>query len=364
VIDGGGGPPIVDAVVTIRGNRIEAVGRKDEVLIPAGTPVRDVRGMTILPGFINAHLHTDTVTDADLTQWTRAGITTIRDLGGPRSLLVNRSATIATSLDPALPRLLVAGPIVTVPGGHPIPVYGLNDEVLTVQGPDDARAMITDLLDTGVGVVKIAVSGRTDVDWPELSNEEIRAIVETAHARNVRVAAHIDRSVALRRAVAQGIDDAAHMPRDRMPNDLITQMVEREVVMIPTIAVYEALADERGQGGSWRQTTLPIMQDNLRRFVEAGGILALGDDYGNPGVALGMPMAEIRHWLEAGLTPMQVLVAATAGSAQSCGLEDELGLVRSGMIADLVLVEGNPLDDIETLEQVALVIHNGVALDR
>lgn len=277
-------------------------------------------------------------------------------------MLIKRRATLAATTDPAFPRLLVAGPCVTVPGGHPIPVYGLNDESMTVQGPDAARVQITALLDAGVDVVKIAVSGRTDVAWPELSNEEIRAIVETAHARNVRVAAHIDRAAALRRAVEQGVDDAAHMPRDRIPDDVIAQMVERGMVMVPTIDVYEELAEERGQALGWRQTTLPIMQDNLRRFVGAGGVLALGDDYGNPGVALGMPMAEIRHWIEAGVSPMQVLVAATHGSAMACGLEDDVGLVRPGMIADLLIVEGDPLADIATLERVALVIHDGAVI--
>lgn len=362
VIDGSGAAPLVDAVVTIRGDQIVAVGRASEITIPAGIPIRDVHRMTILPGIVNAHAHSDTLTDDQLQQWTRTGVTTVRDLGGPRGLLIRRRATLAKRPDPGLPRLLVAGPIVTVPGGHPIPVYGLNDEVLVVQGTDDARAKVAALLDDGVDVVKIAVSGRSDVDWPELSNEEIRTIVETAHARGVRVAAHIDRAVALQRAVEQGIDDAAHMPRDRIPDDLIAQMVERDVVLIPTIAVYEALAEERGQAAAWRRMTLPIMQDNLRRFVAAGGTLALGDDYGNPGVALGMPMAEMRHWLQAGLSPMQVIVAATHGGAIACGLAEEIGEIRAGTVADLLVVEGDPLADINALERVALVIHNGVVI--
>ena len=104
------------------------------------------------------------------------------------------------------------------------------------------------------------------------------------------------------------------------------------------------------------------MQDNLRRFIAAGGTLALGDDYGNPGVALGMPMAEIQHWLQAGLTPGQVLVAATRGGAVVCGLIDQIGQIRAGMVADLLVVEGNPLEDIAALERVALVIHNGAVV--
>ena len=362
VIDGRGGSPLKDAVVTVRGDRIVAVGRMGDVPIPTGTLVRNVRGTTILPGFINAHVHTDTLAQSALKGWTRAGVTTVRDLGGPRALMLQRRRAVAARNDAAYPRLLVAGPIITVPGGHPIPVYGLSDEVLTVRGADDARAKVTALLDAGANVIKIAVSGRTDVRWPELSNAEIQAITTVAHARGVRVAAHIDRAAALQRAVESGIDDAAHMPRDRMSDAVIRLMVKRNVALIPTIDVYEALAEERGAGAEWRRTTLPVMQDNLRRFVAARGTVALGDDLGNPGVALGMPIAEIRHWLAAGLSPMQVIVAATQGSAQVCGLADRLGTVRPGMLADLLVVNGDPLIDIAALGRVALVVHNGAII--
>jgi imidazolonepropionase-like amidohydrolase len=145
-----------------------------------------------------------------------------------------------------------------------------------------------------------------------------------------------------------------------MPDDLIRLMVERNVALVPTIDVYEALAEERGAGAEWRRTTLPVMQDNLRRFAVAGGTLALGDDYGNPGVTLGMPAAEIAHWLAAGLTSMQVIVAATHGGAQVCGLADQFGLVQPGFLADLLVVEGDPLADIAALERVALVLRDGV----
>jgi imidazolonepropionase-like amidohydrolase len=127
--------------------------------------------------------------------------------------------------------------------------------------------------------------------------------------------------------------------------------------------VYEELAEGRGIGDDWRRFALPMMQDNLRRFVAAGGKLALGDDYGgHEGVALGMPLEEIEHWLRAGLTPMQVIVAATQGSAAVSGLAGQVGVVRPGLIADLLVVDGNPLTDIAALRRVALVMHNGTII--
>jgi imidazolonepropionase-like amidohydrolase len=360
LIPGNGDPPLADAVVAIKGDRIVGLGRAGDLAVDAAAQTLDLRGATILPGFVNAHVHSYTLTPDRMKDWTRAGITTVRDLAGPLDALMQRKRDFATSGDAQLPRLLAAGPMLTVPAGHPIPIYGLNDRVLAVRGPDDARAQVNALLDAGVDLIKIAVSGRTDVSWPELSDEEIRAITQTAHMRGARVTAHVDRAAALRRAVENGVDDAAHSPRDRIPDDLIALMIERGVALIPTVDVYEGLAEERGEGPAWRRVTLPVMQDNLRRFVEAGGTLALGDDYGNPRVELGMPLAEIEHWIAAGLTPMQVIVAATRGGAIVCGMQQDLGTLAPSNIADLLVVNGDPLADIHALEQVVLVVHNGV----
>jgi imidazolonepropionase-like amidohydrolase len=361
LIDGGGGPPLPDAAIAIRDGLIVAVGPASALSFAPDTPVRELPGTTFLPGFVNAHAHTRDLNDEQLRGWVRAGVTTLRDLGGPRDLLLAKRAALEAAADPTLPRLLVTGPIVTVPGGHPIPLQSVDerDRALAVRGPEDAAAQIGGLLDSGVNLIKIAVSGRSDTAWPELSDAEIRAIADTAHARGARVAAHVDRAVALRRAVLSGIDDAAHMPRDRMPDELIAEMVARGVALVPTIDVYEGLAEERGIGPEWRRSTLLLMRDNLRRFAAAGGTLALGDDYGNPRVEIGMPMPEIRHWLAAGLSPMQVIVAATHGSALVSGLAGEVGMLQAGMAADILVVEGDPLADIGALERPRLVLRSG-----
>lgn len=357
LLDASGGPPLPNAAVAIAGGKIIAVGHAGELIVAPGTATHDLRGTTLLPGFIDAHAHSYTLTPEQTQTWIRAGVTTVRDLAGPLDLMTQRQRDFAA--DPALPRLLVAGPMLTVPGGHPIPIDGLNDRVVAVRGPQDATAQVNRLLDAGVSLIKIAVSGRIDTNWPELSNEEIRAITDAAHARGARVTAHVDRAVALQRAVANGIDDAAHMPRDRMSDELIQAMVARSVALIPTIDVYENLAEERGNAAEWQRVILPVMQDNLRRFVAAGGTLALGDDYGNPRVTLGMPLDEIEQWIAAGLTPMQVISAATHDGAIVCGLESTIGTVAPGMAADLLAVTGDPLTDWRALGRPALVIHNG-----
>jgi imidazolonepropionase-like amidohydrolase len=359
LIDGSGLPAQPDTTVALRDGRIAAIGSADELPFSSDTPVRDLGGAALLPGITNTHAHTEAISEPELSMWARAGVTTLRDLGGSRRAMFARRAALAAANRPDMPRLLAAGPIVTVPGGHPIPVDGLDESVLAVRGPDDARAQIQALLDDGADVIKIAVSGRTDTNWPELSDAEIRAITDTAHARGVRVTAHVDRTSALMRAVENGIDDAANMPRSVISDEQIARMVERGVGLTPTIQVYEALAEQRGNLAEWRRVIMPVMYDNLRRFVAAGGLLALGDDYGNPGVALGMPLPEIRHWLAAGLTPAQIIVAATQGGAAVCGLSDQLGQVRPGFVADLLAVDGDPQSDIEALARPVLVVRMG-----
>jgi imidazolonepropionase-like amidohydrolase len=360
LIDGTGAPPLRDAAVAISGGRIAAVGRAGELAYSADTPVRELPGATILPGFVNAHAHTVSLSDDELRAWARAGVLTVRDLGGPLAGSVARRDRVAAADDPSLPRLLVAGPLLNVPGSFSTQVYGVTDRIALVTGAADARRETAAILDGGADLIKLAVSGRTDVSWAELSDAELAAIVETARARGAHVAAHVDRASALRRAVEAGVSSVAHSPRDRIPDALIAAMVEAGAGMVPTIAVYEGLARDRGNLVEWRRVIQPVLYDNLRRFAAAGGLLALGDDYGGAsGMTVGMPSAEIGHWLAAGLTPMQVIVAATGDGAKLLGLEGVTGTIAPGMAADILVVDGDPLEEIDALVRPVLILHGG-----
>lgn len=365
LIDATGAPPVPGAAIAIKEGRIAAVGPAATLAYSPDTPVRDVGGATIMPGFVNAHVHISGLSDDDLRRWARAGVTTLRDLSGPLEERVGRRDSLRARNDPTLPRLLVSGPIVTAPGGYPFAVHdpALRVAGIGVRGPAEAGAQAGALADAGVDLIKIAASGRTDVSWPELSDAEIAAIAETARARGLRVTVHVDRSPALRRAVLSGATDAAHSPRDRIPDDLIALMVERGVSLTPTIAVYEDLALSRGKAVDWRRLTMPLLYDNLRRFVKAGGLVALGDDYGGvPGMSIGMPMDEINHWLAAGLTPQQVIEAATRGSATVAGIADEVGTLEVGKAADILVVQGQVGADLSALARPLLVLRAGAVI--
>lgn len=331
--------------------RIVSVGRDGGTSIPAGAVVVDVSGRTILPGFVNAHVH-EAYDATRLRAWAHAGVTTVRDLGTP-SRWTDRSARVfverdALNEDPANARLVAAGPIVTAIGGYG--AYG-------IRSPEDAREKIGGLIDSGADLIKIALEdnlqGRT---WAMLSPEETAAIVETAHAAGLRVSAHVSRAAHIERALDAGVDDVAHGAVDAVPSELIGRMIEERTIWVPTLELWACVA-RLHDVDPW----LEAAKANLTRFVNAGGRVALGTDYAGYVCTfdLDMPMTEIRLMSEAGMTPMQIIEAGTRNAAIACGLGADLGTLEPGKIADLIVVDGNPLEDLEALRNVQLVVHNG-----
>ncbi|MCP4543251.1 MAG: amidohydrolase family protein [Chloroflexi bacterium] len=339
LIDGTGADPLPDAALMIQGEYITAVGPRDEVTVPADARHIDLAQTTILPGFINTHVH-NAYNQRHPRTWAQAGVTTVRDVGDsyPGRYFVLRDSLNA---DPQYARVIAAGPLVTVPDGYPI--AGNNFSSLTVISPDDARQKIGQLLDEGADVIKITLT----IDFaPSLSLEEAAAIVKTAHERGIPVTVHATRLLDLQRALDAGVDDIAHIITDRVPDEVIQQMIHADVSWVPT---FDAM-DGRGI-------------DNLRRFVEAGGRVALGNDAGYlPGLEIGMPMKEIEWMQTAGMTPMQIIIAATRDAAYVCHREEVLGTLEVGKLADVLVVDGDPLKDLQALTNVRLVVHEGVII--
>jgi imidazolonepropionase-like amidohydrolase len=351
LIDGCGADPLPNAVLVIQAGRILAVGPASEVEVPADAKVIDVQGATILPGFINAHVHQG-FDGQTLAAWAQGGVTTVRDLGAyPADDLFERRDVLLK--DNRNARLVAAGPMVTVPDGYPIVPWGFG--ALTVISPEDATSKIDQLLDAGADVIKIALDSGAifNTDIPVLSGEEAAAIVEVAHRRGTRVSAHVTTTGDLRRALDAGVDDMAHMVTDFLPDHRIQGLLDGDVYWVPTLELWRRV-------GHFERRAVA----NLGRFVEAGGQVALGTDYAgyNAVFDLGMPMTEIELMQEAGMTPMQIIVAGTQNAAHVCNLEHELGTLEAGKIADVLIVNGDPLQDTRALTDVRLVIHNGVVI--
>ncbi len=346
LIDGHGGEPITNAVILINGERIEKVGIAGDFEIPAGTTILDVNGSTILPGFINAHVH-NAFSEANLKAWAAGGVTTVRDESlGSKPIAENMAWRESIKNDPTYARLISAGQMISVPGG-----YGS----LTVTSPEKARQAVLDELDLGVDQIKVALEDgyAGESGLAKLTPEELAVIVETAHQAGTRVSGHITESAYIAAMLDAGVDDIAHSSYDLIPYDILQRMVDEDVIMIPTFTVF------RNYGGELSGCIL-----NLKNFVKAGGMVALGNDFGGgPGdFELGIPMFEIEMMALADMTPMQIIQAATYNAAITVGQEAQIGTLENGKIADILVVEGDPLADLQVLTNIRLVIHNGTII--
>jgi len=360
LIDGTGADPLPDAVVTIREGRIAAVGPRAQIDVPAGVRVIDVDGATILPGFINAHVHAAYDEDT-LKAWAQGGVTTVRDMGahGPYSakLFDFRDQVLA---NPRCARLIAVGSFVNVPGGYPIVHWG--GHAVTIDSPEDARQKVHQVIDDGANVIKTAIESGISFGqsgWPILSPAEAAAIVEAAHERDTPVSVHVTNSHDLKRALDAGMDDIAHMVTDRVPDELIARMAESNITWVPTLELWQGVS--RNYQVSYGRSTI----SNLGRFVEAGGKVALGTDYaGAPNIDfdLGMPIHEIEWMQEAGMTAMQIIVAATKHAAHVCNLGQETGTLEVSKAADILVVDGDPLEDIQALTKTKMVFREGVSV--
>ncbi len=349
LIDGRGGAPVPGVTVVLRGGRIEAVGPVAEVVLAPDVRPLDVSGAFVLPGLINTHVH-NTLTAGNLETWAQAGVTTVRDVGAREASTAVFAYRERAASEPRYPRIIAAGPLVTVPGGYPIAYWGFP--ALAVTSPENARQEIERLADEGADFIKIALEPTSnDAPIPMLSPEEVRAITETAHRRGLTVSAHVTLAQPMEMVVDAGIDDAAHVAADAMSDALIQKMVARGVSLVPTLEAMRGWAASAG--------------DNVRRFAAAGGLIALGNDSGYlENCQVGLPQRELSLLHANGLSTMQVLLAATRDAARVCRRADTLGTIEVGKAADILVVRRSPLDDLNALAEVRLVIHAGVVIRR
>lgn len=347
LIDGTGSNPLPEAVLVIQGEKILALGSREDFHIPGSARVIDLQGGTILPGFINAHVHF-AFDEENLRSWAESGVTTVRDEGmissTPQADLMTWREK--TSQDSQYARLVSAGYMMSVPGG-----YG----DLFVGSPEEAREKVFEELDAGADLIKISMedgyAGRSGL--PKLTEGEIAAIIAAAHERGRLVSGHITQAAYLKILVQAGVDDIAHIPYDAVPDDIWQEMVVRHIYMTPTFTVF------RNYGAPVSTCVL-----NLRHFLEQGGQVALGNDYGGgPGeFEPGIPMYEIEQMSSAGMTPMQIIVASTRNAAVVSGIEEQVGTLEPGKFADVLVVGGDPLQDLHNLQNICMVIHNGAII--
>lgn len=354
LINGTGAEPVADSAVVIENGVITAVGGIAEITVPPHARVYDVTGYSVLPGFFNAHVHGGFDADA-LKCWAQAGVTTVRDTSHFGRYEQREGFRVRDRLltDNKNARLVAVGPGVSTVGG-----YG----ELQVSSPEDAREKIARLINDGADLVKIGIENSMPpgTSYKVFPLEQILAITETAHKMKRRVTAHVSRVWHVELALDGNVDDLAHVIIEHQPDEQIARLVQKNVYLCPTLEIYKEVSDTYKL--DWKDHTI----NNLRRFVIAGGKVALGTDIGGYSCQFdqGMPMKEIGLMAEAGMTPMQIIVAATQNAAAVCDMADKLGTLEKGKIADVLVVKKNPLQDLNALKLVFMVIHNGEVIRR
>ncbi len=403
LLDGYEAEPIHHSVVEIRGNRIVKVGPEtDEQPSPEATVV-DLSGKTLLPGLIDAHVHVDLIGHGDYDryyrflggterldevmpiaarQMLRAGVTSAIDLGTPFDILDLRQQIDAGTLPG--PRLTVSGPWITRVYLNGLPA---SYQIL-INSPREASAAVRQLVSDGADVIKT---------WVGLTAEDYVAVVEAAHKAGRKVHPHLYYPAAIRMALDAGVDVLQHMGSARNPPydpALVAEIAHKSIPVVQTIShriwVYpatvafpERLRDPvlardmppdiyaEVQDSFEQFHRLPYFHDigretrNARRsasqFIDAGAYMGVGTDAASPlnfhTEAIWREMAAL---VEVGMTPIEVISAATKTNAEILGQLAELGTVEPGKLADLVVVDGNPLEDIRALSRVVLVVKDGV----
>jgi imidazolonepropionase-like amidohydrolase len=393
LIDGTGAAPVRNAVIIIRGDRIEAVG--PSVRVPAGAKVIDLSRYTVLPGFIDAHVHLASrplgvgdyvhhgVTDdeGDDALWGAAnaratllaGFTTVRDVGANSFANIALMRAIDAGRIPG-PRMVTAGHLIGISGGHcDLDGYaaGIVPERGPLEGiansPDQVREAVRLQVKYGATVIKICATGGVlsqgdQIGAQQMTEEEMRTAVETAQMLGRRVAAHAHGTAGIKAAIRAGVTSIEH--GSILDEEAVRMMVEHGTWLVPTLfagwsvgspeaaAHLPAWMAEKGRA-AWE-----AMQGSIRLAVQGGVKIALGTDAGvDPH---GQNAREFELLVTyGGMSPMQAIQAGTMNGATLLGMEHDVGSVATGKLADLVAVPGDPVADITVLQHPAFVMKGG-----
>ncbi|MFA5890690.1 MAG: amidohydrolase family protein [Actinomycetota bacterium] len=381
---GSGGGLIEDALFIADGERVLYAGPAAHVAAPAGSTVIDAAGRFLIPGLIDCHVHLCFDGSPDFEGFARgltpavaadlcrsnalraleAGITTVRDLGGVgTSVLDAAEAQRRGAIDGA--RIVTAGEVLTVPGGH---AYYIGHEVSST---DEILGAIRSLHNAGARIVKLMATGGVltegiGAQQSAFSPEQLAAAVTEARARGMRVAAHAIGAEGIEAAARAGVDSIEH--GCFLSDEAIANMIATPTWLVPTLSA----PDRISHGGSGvpeyarakSAEVLVVHRGSFARAVAAGVRIAAGTDAGTPYNFHGGLAAELRLMHDAGLPLERALQSATREAAQLLGL-GEIGTLEAGNIADCVLLEDDPVENVAAYSKVAAVVQSGrLVLDR
>lgn len=399
LIDGTGAPPVPDSLLVVSNGRILSVGTATtETLdaLPADVPVVSLEGKWIVPGFIDAHVHAES--DEDLKQMLRWGVTGVRlmaeDVAAARAL-----ARRAMRPGSGMPDVFASAPIFTRRHGWWAEGHPADANVDRFPAtPEEARAAVRKAAALGAQEIKLMLD---DMAWcrsprpvlPKVEPEVVRALVETARRLGLRVTVHAPQLVDAELAVTARATALAHGVLDPLREETVAKMKKRPVYYIPTMDIFEFLADPRAfvdgvlsdpaaaaglspetlarlrskkYADGYRERYpnsenvkrhLPALRENLRRLHGAGVPIALGTDmWAFPGLGVSI---EMDLYVKAGLSPLEAIQAATQTSARSLAIEANRGTLEPGKQADFLVLLADPLQDVRNTRKISDIYKNG-----
>jgi imidazolonepropionase-like amidohydrolase len=381
LIDGLGGEPHKDWAVAVEGERIAWIGPSAQA--PAFDPhdVVDGKGHSLLPGMINCHVHLCNDGSADLFGQVlndsipiatirsvinarltlAAGITTVRDCGAANQIAIE----IAKAVDRGLiegPRVRAAGRVVTMTGGHG---HFIGREA---DGPDEVRKAVRAEIKGGANFIKVMATGGVltpgvDPSQTAFQLDELQAAVEEAHKAGRPAASHAIGNGGIKNALKAGIDSVEH--GFYLDDEAINLALKNQTFLVPTLIAVDQIVNNGAKGGipDWvvkkAEGESGHHRESFVMAVKSGVRIAAGTDAGTPFNPHGDLPLELAKMVEFGLPPMLALVAATSNAARLLRMEDQIGSIEKGKVADLILVPGDPLKDIGAMRRPAFVMKSG-----
>lgn len=384
LIDGTGGKPLDKATVIIEGGKIREVGSSNSVKIPENAKIINVDGLTIMPGLIDAHMHfmgTRThkleenfvIPDqvkllrcvSDASALLDAGFTTVKDCGGTNGLYLKFAIAEGSIRGP---RVIAAGHALSQTFGHGdihfLPIAWAKEKIPTIcDGVDDCRRASRYALREGADFIKICATGgvmsmRDRPEHVQFSYEEMKAIVEEARKVGTFVTAHAQGTEGIKIAIHAGVKTIDH--GIYLDDEAIKIMKEKDVILVPTLSIVNQIVKYGREAGivewglSKASEAFEAHLESVRKAYAAGVKIAVGTDFGGPPLwKLGTNAMELELLVEKiGFKPMDAIVSATKISAEACGLEKKTGTIEPGKLADIIVVKGNPLENISILRDV------------
>ena len=369
----GTGEVIEKGAVVINGNMITFVGPNKRIRPSKKNIVYDISGKTILPGLIDCHVHlcldgspdpitalikeSIPMTTIKMAQHARstleAGVTTIRDMGGRDYI----DLAIRDSVESGLvkgPRMICSGKIVCMTGGHG---WQFGREA---NGKDGVREAVREQLKAGANLIKMIATGGVmtkgvDPGATQFTLEELIAGVEEARKAGRRTATHAQGTEGIKNSLRAGVDSIEH--GFFLDDEAIELMLERKAYLVPTLSAPYQIIKGGVKGGVPRfavEKSKSVMKSHfrsVRRAYKARIPIAMGTDAGTPFNRHGENLKEMELLVKAGFTPMEAVVATTQTASEVLGLDKKIGTLEKGKLADLVVFDGNPLDDITLLQK-------------